>query len=65
MSIKALEIKTSRVFNVVFTNNAVPTETPTNEANAELKHILWQQKRKQKKCSKLFKALHNFELSIH
>ena len=60
MSIKALEIKTSRVFNVVFTNNTVPTETPTNEANAELKHILWQQKQKQKNAqsySKPYKIL--------
>ena len=65
MPIKALGFKTSGVFNVVFVNNTVPTETPTNETNAEIETHPMTAEMKTKKCSKQFKALHNFELFIH
>ena len=35
-STKALEIKTSKVFNLVAAELAIPTEIPTKEAKAEL-----------------------------
>ena len=96
-SIKALQIKTLVVSNLVFPSNtilslfflsflvthlyflisgmivqiftpttelAIPTEAPSNEANAKIETQLLTAETKTRNCSKYFKSLHVFLLTV-